>query len=97
MCDYWSIMSCNGMTSATKGSTRVPKNALMTVSVFMFVYRQERIGWIYEEGVNIYVNIFIYDMLLMKESREEKEWKSGYQYIEGRMKLSFGREMQASK
>ena len=33
----------------------------------------------------------------MEGSGEEKEWESGYQYIEGRMKLPSTREMQANK
>ena len=36
-------------------------------------------------------------MLLMEGGSEEKGWEGGCQYIEGRMKLPFGREMQANK
>ena len=44
----------------------------------------------------MYVSIDLY-MFLMEGIRKGRDWKDGYKYIEGRMKLRITGEMQASK
>ena len=48
-------------------------------------------------SICIYIYIGIPGMLLMEGEREERKLEGGCQYIEGRMKLPFAHEMQASK
>ena len=44
----------------------------------------------------MYASIVIY-MFLMEGIRKGRDWKGGYKYIEGRMKLRITGKMQASK